>query len=130
LAVALAQCGGLAFIHQNQAIEEQARDVWTVKRHRAGFRTSEVSVTPSATLGEVARLLTEVDQGVAVVTDTGTTDGRFLGVIGLDDFNRDRHGNSAAVTTRMRPRAGLVTAPTSVTLSEANEIIWAQRLDV
>jgi IMP dehydrogenase len=130
LAVALAQCGGLAFIHQNQSIEEQAGDVRAVKRHKAGFRTNEVNVGPSTPLGDVARLLAEVDQGVAVVTDTGAADGRFLGVIGLEDFNRDRHGDDAAASTRMRARAELVTAPTTVTLSEANEIIWGKRLDV
>ncbi|MCM1965260.1 MULTISPECIES: IMP dehydrogenase [unclassified Streptomyces] len=39
LAVALAQAGGLSFIHQNQLIEDQAADVLAVKRHEAGVRT-------------------------------------------------------------------------------------------
>ncbi|MFB6516696.1 IMP dehydrogenase [Streptomyces sp. NPDC056401] len=41
LAVALAQAGGLSFIHQNQLIEDQAADVLAVKRHEAGVRTGE-----------------------------------------------------------------------------------------
>ncbi|MCJ1676389.1 IMP dehydrogenase [Streptomyces sp. APSN-46.1] len=130
LAVALAQSGGLSFVHQNQPIADQADDVRAVKRHKAGFRTSEVNVKPSTTLGEVARLLAEVDQGVAVVTENGSADGKFLGVIGLEDFHTKRHGAGEIVTARMRPRDQLRTAPSTISLSEANELIWEQRLDV
>jgi IMP dehydrogenase len=130
LAVALAQSGGLAFIHQNQPIGTQVRDVKAVKRYTAGFRISEVNISPTTTLGEVSRLLAEVDQGVAVVTEDGAADGRFLGIIGLDDFHLQRHGAEEVVTARMRPREESVTAPPSVTLSEANELIWSRRLDV
>ncbi|MFE5738452.1 IMP dehydrogenase [Streptomyces celluloflavus] len=130
LAVALAQSGGLSFVHQNQPIADQADEVRAVKRHKAGFRTSEVNVKPSATLGEVARLLAEVDQGVAVVTESGSADGRFLGVIGLGDFHTGRHGADEAVSARMRPGGQLRTAPSAISLSEANELIWEHRLDV
>ncbi|MFF2926467.1 IMP dehydrogenase [Streptomyces celluloflavus] len=105
LAVALARSGGLSFVHQNQPIADQADEVRAVKRHKAGFRTSEVNVKPSATLGEVARLLAEVDQGVAVVTESGSADGRFLGVIGLGDFHTGRHGADEASCGRPRPRS-------------------------
>ncbi|MFF3565309.1 IMP dehydrogenase [Streptomyces sp. NPDC002574] len=130
LAVALAQVGGLAFIHQNQRIEDQAADVLTVKRHKAGFRTGDVTVAPQTPLGEVARLLAGTEQGVAVVTESGDPDAEFLGVISLDDFHLERHGASEAARTRMRGRDGLVTAPASVSLSEANELIWHHHLDV
>ncbi|MCP9211610.1 IMP dehydrogenase [Streptomyces cucumeris] len=130
LAVALAQLGGLSFIHQNQRIEDQATDVLAVKRHKAGFRTSEVIVAPQTPLGELARRLSEAEQGVAVVTQDGEVDGEFLGIIGLDDFHLERHGASELTGNRMRGRDGLVTAPVSVTLSEANELIWNHHLDV
>jgi IMP dehydrogenase len=130
LAVALAQSGGLSFVHQNQPIAAEADEVRMVKRHKAGFRTSEVNVKPSTTLGEVAQLLAEVDQDVAVVTEDGAADGRFLGVIGLEDFHTQRHGAGEVVTARMRPRGQLRTAPQSIGLSDANEVIWAHRLDV
>ncbi|MFE2551288.1 IMP dehydrogenase [Streptomyces sp. NPDC059355] len=130
LAVALAQVGGLSFIHQNQQIEDQAADVLAVKRHKAGFRTSEITVAPQTPLGEVARQLSEAEQGVAVVTRSGDADGEFLGVISLDDFHLERHGACETAGNRMRGRAGLVTASASVSLSEANELIWQHHLDV
>jgi IMP dehydrogenase len=130
MAVALAQTGGLSFIHQNQRIEEQAAEVLAVKRHKAGFRTSEVAVAPTTPLGEVARLLAEAEQGVAVVTETGETDGEFRGIISLEDFHLERHGASESAASRMRAGDGLVTASATVSLSEANELIWQHHLDV
>ncbi|MFE7516568.1 IMP dehydrogenase [Streptomyces sp. NPDC057540] len=130
LAVALAQVGGLSFIHQNQRIEDQAADVLAVKRHKAGFRTSEVTVAPTTPLGEVSRLLDGTEQGVAVVTRGGEAEGEFLGIISLDDFHLERHGPHETAGNRMRARDGLVTAPATVSLSEANELIWQHHLDV
>ncbi|MFB7291472.1 IMP dehydrogenase [Actinacidiphila glaucinigra] len=130
LAVALAQVGGLSFIHQNQLIEDQAADVLAVKRHKAGFRTGDVTVAPRTPLGEVARLLADTEQGVAVVTENGEADGEFAGIISLDDFHLERHGAGESAGNRMRGRSGLVTAPASVSLSEANELIWQHHLDV
>lgn len=130
LAVALAQSGGLAFIHQNQPAGAQAAEVRSVKGHKAGFRVNRVTVSPGTTLGEAVELLAAIDQGVAVVTETGSADGRFVGVIGRDDFNLQRHGAGELVKARMRSREELRTATADITLSEANELIWEHRLDV
>ena len=130
LAIALAQCGGLSFVHQNQPVAAQAAMVEAVKRHKAGFRFSDINIKPSATLGEVALLLESAERDVAVVTDDGSPHGQFVGLISTDDFHPRRHDLNSSVASRMRPAADLVTAPPSVTLSEANTLIWDHRLDV
>lgn len=130
LAIALAQCGGLSFIHQNQSIEAQAAMVAAVKRHKAGFRFSDINIKPSATLGEVATLLESAERDVAVVTDDGGPHGLFIGLISTDDFHPRRHDLQAPVDTRMRAAADLITAAPTVSLSEANTLIWDHRLDV
>jgi IMP dehydrogenase len=130
LAIALAQCGGLSFVHQNQPVAAQAAMVGAVKRHKAGFRFSDINIKPSATLGEVALLLESAERDVAVVTDDGSPHGELVGLISTDDFHPHRHDLGSPVASRMRPAAGLVTAPPSVTLSEANTLIWDHRLDV
>ena len=129
LAVALAQAGGVAFIHQNQPARQQAEDVRAVKRHKAGFRASELNVKPSATLREVAGLLRGSEQEFAVVTSDGTAEGEFLGLIGPGDFHPQRHSLDLPAETRMRPAAYLVTAAPDVTLSEANSLLWDRRLE-
>ncbi|MFI7025179.1 IMP dehydrogenase [Micromonospora sp. NPDC049900] len=130
LAIALAQCGGLAFIHQNQPIAAQADMVAAVKRHKAGFRHSDINIKPSATLGEVGDLLAAAERDVAVVTDDGNPSGVFLGLISTSDFNVHRHHLDDTVESRMRPAAGLATAPTGISLSDANTLIWDARQDV
>src|SRR6185312_4151223 len=77
LAIALAQCGGISFIHQNQSPEHQAEMVNSVKRHKAGFRYSEINVKPTATLGELTAMLQASERDVAVVTDDGSPHGIF-----------------------------------------------------
>ncbi|MEV6851493.1 IMP dehydrogenase [Actinoplanes sp. NPDC051411] len=130
LAIALAQCGGLSFIHQNQSVEAQAEMVAAVKRHKAGFRFSDINIKPSATLGEVTALLESAERDVAVVTDDGSAHGQFLGLISTGDFHPRRHDLNDSVESRMRPATDLVTAPPTVSLSEANTLIWDHRLDV
>ncbi|MFI6075586.1 IMP dehydrogenase [Actinoplanes sp. NPDC051343] len=130
LAIALAQCGGLSFIHQNQSVEAQAEMVAAVKRHKAGFRFSDINIKPSATLGEVTALLESAERDVAVVTDDGSAHGQFLGLISTGDFHPRRHDLNDSVESRMRPAADLVTAPPTISLSEANTLIWDHRLDV
>jgi IMP dehydrogenase len=130
LAIALAQCGGISFIHQNQSVADQAEMVSSVKRHKAGFRYSEINVKPTATLGELVGLLERADRDVAVVTEDGSPQGMFLGLISTQDFHPKRHALDAFVETRMRRAENLVTAPPSISLSDANSLIWDNRLDV
>jgi IMP dehydrogenase len=130
LAIALAQTGGLSFIHQNQSIAEQARMIGAVKRHKAGFRFSDINIKPSATLGEVAAMLESAERDVAVVTDDGSAQGLFVGLISTTDFHPGRHHLNDSVESRMRPAGTLVTAPPTISLSEANTLIWDHRLDV
>lgn len=130
LAIALAQCGGIGFIHHNQSVADQVAMIQAVKRHKAGFRHSELNVKPTTTLGELAHLLDEAKAEVAIVTDDASANGRFLGVISTNDFHPQRHPLDDFVETRMRAAADLVTAEPSVSLSEANTLIWEKRLDV
>ena len=130
LAVALARCGGLAFIHHNQPIITQAEMIGSVKRQKAGFRYSEVNVTPQTNLGELMQKLQAASQEMGVVTNDGTPGGVFLGVISTQDFHKDLHALTDTVETRMRPAGTLVTASPSISLSEANALIWEHRLEV
>lgn len=130
MAISIAQTGGISFIHQNQSIESQANMVLSVKRHKAGFRYSEINVKLSATLGEVAKLLQDAGSDVAAVTDDGSPHGEFLGLISSRDFHSKRHRLDDTVETRMQRVEDLVTASPSISLSDANTMLWDQRLDV
>ena len=52
LAIALAQEGGLGFIHKNMSIEKQAEEVRRVKKFESGMVTDPVTVHPENTIAE------------------------------------------------------------------------------
>ncbi|BCY10058.1 IMP dehydrogenase [Actinoplanes sp. L3-i22] len=130
LAIALAQVGGISFIHQNQPVEEQAGMVAAVKKHKAGFRHNDVNIKPTATLDEADLLLRAHDHSAVVVTDDGSPSGAFLGLITADDFNFHRHQRGDSVESRMRPVAELVTGVPGMSLTTANSLLWDSRQDV
>ena len=70
LAIALAQEGGLGFIHKNMPIERQAEEVRKVKKYESGVVSDPVTVKPTTSIREVLAL-TEKNgfAGYPVVTD-------------------------------------------------------------
>ena len=56
MAIALATEGGLSFVYGSQTIEDQAAMVARVKDYKAGFVTSDASLSPDMTLEQVVAL--------------------------------------------------------------------------
>ena len=56
LAIALAQEGGIGFIHKNMPAEVQADHVRMVKKYESGVVSDPVTVSPHATIGEINAL--------------------------------------------------------------------------
>ena len=56
LAIALAQEGGIGFIHKNMTPEQQAEHVRIVKKYESGVVSDPVTVLPTATIGEINAL--------------------------------------------------------------------------
>ncbi|GFN45455.1 inosine-5'-monophosphate dehydrogenase [Candidatus Regiella insecticola] len=78
LAIALAQEGGIGFIHKNMSIAEQANAVLRVKRHESGVVSDPQTVTPNTTLREVKELTARNGfAGYPVVTE----DRELVGII-------------------------------------------------
>ncbi|GAA0490781.1 MULTISPECIES: IMP dehydrogenase [Tatumella] len=105
LAIALAQEGGLGFIHKNMTIERQAEEVRKVKKYESGVVVDPQTVLPSTTLLEVKRL-TEANgfAGYPVVN----VDKQLVGIITGRDvrFVTDLNQPVSAVMT---PKERLVT---------------------
>ncbi|MGL4860449.1 MAG: IMP dehydrogenase [Enterobacteriaceae bacterium] len=105
LAIAIAQEGGLGFIHKNMSAERQAAEVRKVKKHESGVVTDPVTVTPETTLREV-RELTERNgfAGYPVVSK----DNQLVGIITGRDV-RFVTDIDQPVTAYMTPKERLVT---------------------
>ncbi len=129
LAIALAKEGGLSFIFGSQSIESQAAMVARVKSHKAGFVVSASNLTPDATLNDVLRLKELNGFSTVAITSDGTANGKLLGIVTSRDYRVSRMDGTEKVETFMTPREKLVTAPADTTLKEANDIIWANKLN-
>ena len=80
LAIALAQEGGLGFIHKNMSIEAQANEVRKVKKFESGVVSDPVTVSPELTVGEVMHLADEHGfSGFPVVDKEGNLEGIVTG---------------------------------------------------
>ncbi|MFB6434577.1 MAG: IMP dehydrogenase [Candidatus Malihini olakiniferum] len=115
LAIALAQEGGLGFIHKNMSIARQAEEVSRVKRYESGVVVYPQTVTPSTTLRQVKEL-TERNgfAGYPVVTD----DNELAGIITGRDV-RFVTDLECQVSVVMTPKERLVTVPEG----EAREVV-------
>jgi len=63
------------------------------------------------------------------VTDDGLANGKLLGVVTSRDYRPSRMSLDDKVSSFMTPREKLVVAPATVTLTEANDIIWDHKLN-
>ncbi|HBC8870125.1 IMP dehydrogenase [Proteus mirabilis] len=115
LAIALAQEGGIGFIHKNMPIERQAEEVRRVKKHESGVVTDPITVTPETSLREV-QAMTERNgfAGYPVVTK----DNELVGIITGRDV-RFVTDLDQPITAVMTPKERLVT----VKEGEARDVV-------
>ena len=129
LAIALAKEGGIAFIYGSQTIEDQANMVRRVKYHKAGFVPSDSNLTPENTLKDILNLKEKTKHSTVAVTEDGTPHGKLLGVVTSRDYRVTRMSLDLKVKEFMTPFEKLITAKKGITLKEANDIIWENKLN-
>ena len=129
LAVALAREGGISFIYGSQSVEEEAAMVARAKGYKAGFVKSDSNISPDKTLADVLALKEQTGHSTVAVTSDGTAEGKLLGIVTSRDYRISRMEMTDKVSTFMTPMEKLIFAREGVTLSEANDIIWAHKLN-
>ena len=120
MAIGIALLGGIGIIHYNNTLEEQARQVWRVKRFENGFITEPVVLSPTHQITDVDRIKGELGFSGIPITEDGTLGSRLVGIVTNRDidFEPDRSKLLREVMTT-EP----VTAAEGVTLHEANRIL-------
>ena len=124
MGIALAREGGVAFIFGSQSIESQAKMVKHVKKHKAGFVVSDSNVKSNTPLKEVLELVKRTGHSTVMVTEDGTANGKFLGLVTDKDYRISRDNMDAPISNYMTSIEKVVFAEEGISLSEANDIIW------
>ncbi len=128
MGIALAREGGLAFIYGSQSIESQAAMVKHVKKHKAGFVISDSNVKSGTPLKEVIELVKKTGHSTVIITEDGTARGKFIGLVTDKDYRISRDDFNAPIDNFMTPKSKVIWAKKGISLSEANDIIWQNKI--
>ena len=130
MAIALAKEGGVSFIYGSQTVEQEAAMVSRVKHYKSGFVSSDSNIKPTTTLGEILELRDKTNHSTMAVTEDGTPTGKLLGIVTSRDYRVTRMSMDTQAKEFMTPFEKLVYAGVNTTLSEANDIIWDNKLNM
>lgn len=124
LAIAIAQEGGIGFIHKNMSIAQQAEQVRKVKRSESGMIIDPITVRENAVLGEVNAIMSEQSIGGVPVVDA---EGVLKGIITNRDmrFEKDMNRPVAEVMTR----DNLVTAREGISMEDAEQVLQGYKIE-
>ncbi|HSM91327.1 MAG TPA: IMP dehydrogenase [Anaeromyxobacteraceae bacterium] len=122
MAIAMAQHGGLGFIHKNMTVEEQAAQVVRVKKYESAVVADPVTIDPDAPLYAAVELMKENGISGIPVTERG----RLVGILTNRDlrFEKNLSQTVAQVMTKK-----LVTAREGVTIEEAKDLLHRHRIE-
>ena len=121
-AIAIAQMGGLGFIHRNFSVERQAAEVAAVKKYESGMIADPVTVHPEQKIADaLATMERHGISGLPVVAD-----GRLVGILTNRDLRFEKHLGKLVrevMTTKV------ITAHPGISLDQAKEILQAHRIE-
>ena len=122
VAIAMAQLGGIGFVHRNLSVERQAAEVETVKKFESGMIVDPITVDPDQKIQDALMIMERYRiSGLPVVQDN-----RLLGILTNRDLRFEKRLDKPVrevMTTK------LITARPGITLEAAKEILQAHRIE-
>jgi IMP dehydrogenase len=124
LAIAMAQEGGLGFIHKNMSAEAQAEQVRKVKRSESGMILDPITLTEDKTLADANRIMREFRIGGIPIVGK---DNKLIGII----TNRDLRFQTKATRSvkEIMTTENLITANEGTTLDEAEKLLQQHKVE-
>ncbi len=122
--IAMAQEGGLGFIHRNMSIKSQVLEIDKVKKSGSGMIIDPVTVYPGQPVREVLKLMEEYKiSGLPVITDGGI----ISGIITNRDlrFETDMEKKVSEVMTKEK----LVTVSEGISLEDSKKLLHKHRIE-
>lgn len=129
MAVALAREGGCSFIFGSQTIENQVEMVKKVKAFKAGFVPSDSNLSENDTLEDIVKLKDRTGHSTVAITEDGSEHGKLLGVVTSRDYRISRMPLDTKIKEFMTPFDKLVLAKEGISLSQANDLLWENKLN-
>jgi len=124
LAIAMAQEGGIGFIHKNMSIEQQADQVRRVKRSESGLIIDPITLPESATIGEAIKIMLENRIGGIPVVNGSR---KLVGIVTNRDLRFET--NYSRRVSEVMTKKNLITAPEGTDLKKAEKILKQYRIE-
>jgi IMP dehydrogenase len=122
-AIAMAQGGGIGFIHKNLTIEMQASEVAMVKRSESGMIVDPITLEPNEPIAQAIEIMQEQRiSGLPVVVGE-----RLVGIV----TNRDLRfvKDLARPVSEVMTSEGLITVKVGVSMERAKELLHENRIE-
>ena len=124
LAIAIAREGGIGVIHKNMSIEEQARQVKTVKRAENGMIYDPITILKDGTVGDALNLMKEYKIGGIPVVDKNKT---LIGIVTNRDLRFEKLMNRKI--SEIMTKDNIITTHHSTDLEQAADILKRHKIE-
>ncbi|MGM0506480.1 MAG: IMP dehydrogenase [Bacteroidota bacterium] len=124
LAIALAREGGLAVLHKNMSIGEQAEHVRLVKRSESGMIVDPVTLPSDATVRDARGLMQKHKIGGIPIVEK---DNRLVGIVTNRDLRFEHYVDKKL--GEIMTRENLVTASEGTNLEQAEKILQSHKVE-
>lgn len=124
MAIAVAQVGGLAFIHKNMSIKDQAAQVRRVKRSESGMISDPITLHEDSMLSDALDLMSENKIGGIPVVDS---ENNLVGIITNRDLRFQK--NLKLLVSEIMTKENLVTASEGISLEDAENVLQERKIE-
>lgn len=124
MAIAVAREGGIGVLHKNMSIEEQAKQVRTVKRAENGMILNPISITPDKTVADALAMMSEFKIGGIPVVDAENT---LVGIVTNRDLRFEKSMDKQI--SQVMTKDHLVTTRQTTNLEDAAEILQMHKIE-
>jgi IMP dehydrogenase len=121
-AIAMAQAGGMGFIHKNLSPAQQALEVTKVKKYESGMVVDPVTIEPEGRLYQALELMRQHDiSGIPV-----TRKGRLVGIVTNRDLRFEKNLEQKVEDVMTRE---LITCREGISQEQAKELLHKNRIE-
>jgi IMP dehydrogenase len=124
LAIAIAREGGIGVIHKNMSIDDQAKQVKTVKRAENGMIYDPITIRPNASVGDALNLMKEYKIGGIPVVDGQH---KLVGIVTNRDLRFEQ--KMEKLIKEVMTRENIITTSQETDLEKAADILQNYKIE-
>ncbi len=122
-AIAIAQEGGVGFIHRALPVDRQAKEVDKVKKSESGMIMDPITISPDQYINDAVQVMNRYQiSGIPV-----TKNKKLVGILTHRDLRFESNGNLKV--SQVMTKKNLISAPMGTTMEQAKGILQKNRIE-